>query len=383
MTEQAKPKTEAPKPPTLGDRKGELWQNLVKNYGKAAVFYANDRPLLNLPRLPFGMFALDFASGGGMPQWGITDLYGPESSGKTTACWSAIASVQRLCFNCFQLPKFCKCQKPKRMLCAWINIEGDLDYDWGKSLGADLSRLVVLEPESGEEALTGVRQMTQAVDVGLIVVDSVAGIVPESELKEDSLWSREPARQAQLITKFLRTIRRDLTTEQHIKHPITILFTNQIRYKVGLQFGNPETVSGGKALQHIFTLNVRLQQSMFDEKVIAKYRDGNKETYRMLATLHRFRIPKSKIRTFVDTGEFIRAKAPIPDLGLRTGDIRDHKTLWELARNFNVIEGKGPYSVFGIKAKTIQDVYHLWREEPDYYWRTQIETVNARKAIDA
>lgn len=340
--------------------------------GRSAVRRASDNLLLlSLPRVPTGNFAIDKLSGGGLPIWGTTCYYGPESGGKTTAAFEAVAASQRFCFKCL-VPTFaCSCKKPKLLDAMWQNLEGDLDLDWGRHLGVDLDRLYIASPDSGEEASLMAKSAIGATDCGMLVIDSMAMLYPEAELDDEAtIYSQQPGRQAELVKRFVLRLRREVLQVQQRDKPILVLLTNQVRMMINLMFGNPETTTGGNALRHALTLLVR-----FSQESLAK---GEKELYikdgLTNLTKHVIRRKKAKIQTFSDQEAFSRAVYPIPELNLQKGQLHDLKKIVKLANGLGIIKKTGTgYKLFDVtKIKKQDQLYMLFRRYPEYYYRTQL-----------
>lgn len=348
------------------------WANT--NY-RDGVMYQPTAALMESPRLMTGNFGLDFSIGGGLPTGHVCCFFGPESGGKSTQAVQVIARLQQTCMECMLPKDLCACEGgPDLQMALWNAIEGVPEPDWMEALGVDMDRLVVAIPDSGEEALHLTRKGIQAKNCGIAVVDSLAGVVPESELQENSLFSLEPGAQARLVTKFLRGLQRDVNNQlvEHGRRKI-VLFINQIRTKIGVVLGNPETMTGAHAMRHASSLTVRFNQlSMEDGKKSPYYSDGQ-----FMATRHSTKIYKSKMVTFCDASEYIRARFPIPEMGLKRGQIKDFNTVLKTARKFGVISSERPYEIKlpgsggVIRADTLEEFQELWRAMPAYYYATQ------------
>jgi recombination protein RecA len=209
--------------------------SITKSYGEGAIMRLGDaRAQKQIEVIPTGALGLDLALGvGGVPRGRIVEIYGPESSGKTTLMLHVIANAQRA-----------------GGLAAFIDVEHALDPAYAKKLGVNLDDLLVSQPDSGEEALTIAETLARSNALDVIVVDSVAALVPKAELEGD-MGMATMGMQARLMSQALRKL-----TALLAKAKTTCIFTNQIREKVGVMFGNPETTPGGKALK--FYASVRL-----------------------------------------------------------------------------------------------------------------------------
>lgn len=205
-----------------------------KEFGKGAIMRLGDRPTCDVDAISSGSILLDKALGiGGYPKGRIVEIYGPESSGKTTLALTCVAEVQKT-----------------GGMAAYIDAENSIDPEYAKALGVKVDDLILSQPDSGEQALSIVEMLTKSGAFDLIVVDSVAALVPLAEL-EGEMTDSSIGLQARLMSKGLRKI-----TSLLNKNGTTIIFINQLREKVGVMFGNPETTTGGRALK--FYASIRL-----------------------------------------------------------------------------------------------------------------------------
>ncbi len=221
----------------MSDRKKALEAALAqidKEFGKGSAMKFGQKPVLDLEVIPTGSLALDLALGvGGYPRGRIIEIYGPESSGKTTLTLHAIAEAQKAGLSA-----------------AFIDAEHAFDPAYAKNLGINLEELIISQPDNGEAALEIADTLIRSGAVDLVVVDSVAALVPQVEL-EGGMADNQMGLQARLMSKALRKL-----TSTVSKTNSTIIFINQIRMKIGVMFGSPETTSGGNSLK--FYASVRL-----------------------------------------------------------------------------------------------------------------------------
>jgi recombination protein RecA len=207
---------------------------LEKRYGKGAIMNLNDSAVQHIESIPTGSLGLDIALGiGGVPKGRICEVYGPESSGKTTLALHLAA----------------ECQKQGGTV-VFIDAEHALDVQYARKLGVDTSSLLVSQPDCGEQALEICEALITSGSVDLVVVDSVAALTPRAEI-DGEMGDQQPGLQARLMSKALRKL-----TAHTARSNTTILFINQIRMKIGVMFGSPETTTGGNALK--FYSSVRL-----------------------------------------------------------------------------------------------------------------------------
>ena len=199
---------------------------LEKSLGKGIVVWGEHTNFPNIDRISSGSFSLDYALNGGYAKGRIVEIFGPFSSGKTTLALHMIA----------------ECQKAGGM-CLFVDIEHALDIHYATALGVNINQLLVSQPDSGEDALNVVEAFVRSNAVNLIVIDSVAALVPKAEI-EGNIGDSRPGAQARLMSQALRIIAGPTK-----KNNITVLFLNQIRHKIGVSFGPTETTSGGEALK--------------------------------------------------------------------------------------------------------------------------------------
>ncbi|QKT05206.1 recombinase RecA [Mycoplasma sp. OR1901] len=211
---------------------------IEKKYGKETIMFLGDVPEIDLETFHSGSYILDNLLGGfGYPKGRIIEIYGPESSGKTTLTLHAIAEVQK-----------------QGGLAAFIDAEHSIDPSFAQKIGVDTDQLILSQPDSGEQALDIVDILVKSGKIDLIVVDSVAALVPESELNGE-MSDQQIGAQARLMSKALRKI-----TANSNKNKTTIIFINQIREKVGVIFGSPETTPGGRALKFYSSIRVEVRK---------------------------------------------------------------------------------------------------------------------------
>lgn len=214
-------------------------KTIEKTYGKGAVMRLGDRPATNVEVIPSGSLLLDQALGvGGYPRGRIIEIYGPESSGKTTLALHAVAEAQA--------------QGGKA---AFVDAEHAIDPEYAARLGVDIDELILSQPDNGEQALEIAEMLAKSEAIDLIVVDSVAALVPQAEL-DGEMGDLQVGLQARLMSKAMRKMSGILS-----KSNTTIIFINQIREKVGVIYGNPETTSGGRALKFYSTIRIDIRRA--------------------------------------------------------------------------------------------------------------------------
>lgn len=210
-----------------------LIAGIEQSHGKGVIFDMSSAAVLEVPKFSYGSFAIDNAAGGGCPRGRIIEIYGPESSGKTTLCLNAIKEAQQ---------DELYVSENRRAL--FIDAEHALDLEYAKEgIGVDVEKLIIAQPDHGEQALDILEKAIKTGRISVAVVDSVSTLVPLAELQAD-MGASHVGLQARLMSQALRKL-----TGICMRTNTTVIFINQIRYKIGVMFGNPETTSGGNALR--------------------------------------------------------------------------------------------------------------------------------------
>ena len=213
-------------------------EKIEKDFGKGAIMKLGDKPAVSVETIPTGALALDVALGvGGIPRGRIIEVYGPESSGKTTLAQHIVA----------------ECQK-KGGIAAFVDAEHALDPEYARNLGVNVDELLISQPDTGEQALDITEELVRSGAVDIIVVDSVAALVPKAEI-EGSMEDQQMGLQARLMSKALRKL-----TGIIGKTNTTVIFINQLRQKIGVMYGNPETTTGGNALKYYASVRLEIKR---------------------------------------------------------------------------------------------------------------------------
>ena len=268
---------------------------IEKQFGKGSIMKLGES-LKNMPKVPVistGSLALNLALGvGGYPKGRIIEIYGPEASGKTTLCLHAIAEVQK-----------------QGGVAAFIDVEHALDPVRAEHIGVDLDEVLISQPDYGEQALEIAETLIRSGGVDIIVVDSVAALVPKSEI-EGEMGDHQMGTQARLMSQAMRKLTAALS-----KTKTTMIFTNQLRMKIGVMFGSPETTTGGNALKFYATQRL-------DIRKIGNIQEGDK----VVGTRHRVKVKKNKMAPPFRLAEF---DMDIDGICLE-GDIVDLAVDWEI-----------------------------------------------------
>jgi recombination protein RecA len=299
--------------------------DLTKRFGEGTVMRLGDAHHLRVEVIPTGSLALDIALGvGGIPRGRVTEIYGPESSGKTTICQHIVAEAQRMGGTA-----------------AFIDMEHALDPVYAEQCGVDVENLLISQPDMGEQALEIAETLVRSGAVDVIVIDSVAALVPRAEIEGD-MGDAHMGLMARLMSQALRKL------SGAIKQTNTsVIFTNQLRQKIGVMFGNPETTTGGQALK--FYASMRL-----DVRRIQSIKVGSE----VIGNRTRVRVVKNKVAAPFKTAEFDIMYAE----GIsKVGDILD------LATEFDIITKRGSFYSYGDLrlAQGRENAKDFLRDNPD------------------
>jgi recombination protein RecA len=247
-------------------------EQIQKQFGMGSIMKLGDRVREKVKVIPSDILPLDVALGvGGIPQGRIIEIYGPEASGKTTLSLNFIAQVQKT-----------------GGIAAFIDAEHALDPTWAEILGVDLANLLISQPDTGEQALEITEALIRSGGVDLVVVDSVAALVPKSEI-EGEMGDAQMGVQARLMSHALRKL-----TSVTSKSNTTIIFTNQLRHKIGVMFGNPETTPGGLALKFYCSIRMDVRKT-----------ESIKKGDQVVGSRHRVKIVKNKVAPPFKQAEFV------------------------------------------------------------------------------
>lgn len=264
-------------------------------------------------RIPTGLFAFDLATGGGFPEGRISLVYGTEDSMKTSLCLKAIASAQR---------------KYKDRTPVFVDVEGVFSKSWAKALGVDLDRLVYIHPDNAEQLVDIIEGVLYTDDVSVVVIDSLAALVTQQEL-EKSAEEAIVGRTGLVINKLYRKVSRALGKCQREGRNPTLICINQIRYKIGVMHGNPETMPGGPAFLFASSMTIRFYGKDIMESAVSKTLPAYKEVNMI--------IKKHKVPILAKKGVVQIALQPIPEYGLDIGQAYDWNTLLAYLKSMELL----------------------------------------------
>ncbi|MDJ1647482.1 recombinase RecA [Mycoplasma phocimorsus] len=290
----------------------ELIKEIEKKYGKETLLMLGEKPSLEVETFSTGSLLLNNALGiNGWPKGRIIEIFGPESSGKTTMSLHAIAEVQK-----------------RGGTAVFIDVEHSIDPNYAKNLGVDIDKLLLSQPDSGEKALEIVDILARSGHIDLIVIDSVAALVPEVELNGE-MKDQTIGSQARLMSKALRKITATLS-----KNNTSIIFINQVREKIGVIFGNPETTPGGRALKFYASIRVEVRK--------LSHITENKETLgngiKMKVVKNKLAPPFKTVESEIIYSKGINIIGEIIQLAIEKGVI-ERKGAWYSYNNENIAQG--------------------------------------------
>jgi len=310
---------------------------IERQFGKGAVMKLGSKEVQNVPAISTGSLALDAALGvGGLPRGRVIEIYGPESSGKTTLTLHAVAQAQK-----------------QGGVAAFIDAEHALDVKYARKLGVNCEELLVSQPDTGEQALEIADMLVRSGGVDILVIDSVAALVPQAEIEGD-MGDSHMGLQARLMSQALRKL-----TATIGKTMTTVVFINQIRMKIGVVFGNPETTTGGNALKFYSTVRLDIRRS-------SAIKDGDQT----VGNRTKVRVVKNKIAPPFKEAEFdimygegISPAGDLLDMGVKT-DVVNKSGAWYSFNEERIGQGRENVKKYlNENPDTFNQIYNLVREK--------------------
>ncbi len=314
---------------------------IERQFGKGSIMKLGDNAVMDVEATSTGSIGLDIALGiGGIPKGRIIEIYGPESSGKTTLTLHAIAEEQK-----------------SGGVCAFVDAEHALDPTYAKKLGVDLDELLISQPDAGEQALEITDTLVRSGAVSMVVVDSVAALTPKSELEGD-MGDHQVGAQARLMSQAMRKLTGSIS-----KSKCTVIFINQIRMKIGVMFGSPETTSGGNALK--FYSSVRL-----DIRRIGAIKDRDEvvgNATRVKVVKNKVAPPFKQVEFDIMYGEGISKRGELIDLGVKAG----------------IVEKSGSWFSYGDQriGQGRENAKNFLKENPSVAWEIE-DKIRASHGLD-
>lgn len=313
-----------------------VFAEVEREFGKGSIVRLGDHPKVDVEAISSGSILLDSCLGiGGYPKGRMVEIYGPESSGKTTLALTAVAEVQK-----------------KGGLAAYIDAENSIDPDYAKNLGVNIDDLILSQPDSGEEALEIVETLARSGVFSLIVVDSVAALVPQAEL-DGQMIDSSVGLQARMMSKAMRKITGLLN-----KNNCTVIFINQLREKVGVIYGSNETTTGGRALKFFSSVRIDIRRS-----------EAIKDGQNLIGNVANIKVVKNKVAT-----PFKSCKVDI----IYGQGISKEGELLDLAIEKGIVKKSGSwYEVYGDRMGQGRETAKTYlRENKDIFKRIKSEVVN-------
>jgi recombination protein RecA len=315
----------------------KIVKDVKKKYGGNILMKAKDFGVQKVPRISTGVFLLDVALGGGLPAGKVGIFWGHKSTGKTALCLRTLGNMQRSCAACFRpaepgakSAKDCECGEFREPICVYMDIEGSWDHSWAALMGVNEERIILSVPEFAEQTLDITEAHLRSGEVDLVIVDSIAFLTPSKEIEESTSKALQ-AEQARVVGRAIRKFNSALNyCDLKWQRRPTILFTNQIRMKLGVMYGNPETTPGGFSPGFAATTEVHTFGGKYEMDEV---------TGRPLWVDMKFRVEKNKSSGAKMEGEW---RMMLTDTETKKkGDVADEQELVSVGARIGLVTGEG------------------------------------------
>jgi recombination protein RecA len=370
-----------------------VMQKINKDYGKNTVLVADDMSSVDVPRIETGIFSLDLAMGGGIPRGRVTMFFGLKSSGKTTNSLRAVAKAQRKCALCNQVAiwdiqetvdektgevkvtrsgKCLSCKdKFRPMKCVWVDAEGAFDIRWARVLGVWTDELHLMRPETAEQTVDVVDAILRTQACDLMVLDSIAALVPIDEIEQSSeKWQQ--GLQPRLVNKMCRKINSALNeTGRTMYTAPTVILLNQVRMKIGVMFGNPETRPGGMMQEFITSVEIR----SWSGKVILDGTEDDEKNGVMREPLYQiqnFKVVKNKTSRPGMEGEY--TVALVDTEFHKKGEVVEEETVFGMGLKYGLLKNdpeKATKFLFNGESLQKSQIVKMWMENRPLFEQTK------------
>lgn len=344
----------------------ELFAKIQKKHGDTILMRAADFKVQERARIPTGIFPLDYALGGGFPVGATNIVFGNKSSGKTTTLLKAVRNAQHMCSTCHHYLTDaawgCRCKKPREHVCAYLDVEGALDLPWAKAIGVNTEKMLISIPEYAEQTLDIAEALVRSGEVDVLVLDSIAFLTPQKEI-EESIEKDMMGVQARIIGKFIRklTAAVNLVGTETGRRP-TLLFTNQIRMKLGVMFGNPETQPGGMAPGYSAATETKLWPGKYEMDEVTK---------KPIHVDINFRIEKNKTSGAKMEGQYKLYTSDTPEK--KKGDVFDEDHMIDWGEKTGLIQRAGGYQCNGETFRIKADLEKKLSSDPEFKMKLRQE----------
>ena len=324
----------------------KLLEKVNKKYGGSEdaplVFLSSESPILNVPRLKTGIFSLDLALGGGIPQGRVIRIFGPFSAGKTWSCLKIVRNNQHLCRSCWgtylkdKKKKKC-CATPEKFKTLWLDIEGVWENKWAVTQGVNLDQLYISRTEFAEQALDIAHACMAEQAFDLVILDSLAALSSMKEM-DSSQEDTKVAVNARVLNEFMRKAVSDINKRKDTDHKTTLILINQVRYTIS-SYGDPEVLPGGRGQEFAASVDVRMERKkiLTDKGSYVGPGADNSKTGLPVGALTSFRVPKNKTAPPNRTGEFTVWFDNHPAMEKKVGDIDCSEAVFEYGLRCGVI----------------------------------------------